>query len=126
MIQIIAIGIIGAILSLIVRQQKPELAMVISLGTGIILILLVLNDASTLVQFLGEIAQKYSIDAALFKTVLKITGIAYLAEFGIQACKDAGESAIAGKVELGAKVLILGLCAPIVLEVLELLARMLP
>ena len=126
MIQIIAIGIVGAILSLIVKQQKPELAMIISMGTGVILIVLVLNDASALVQFLGSVAQKYSIDAALFKTVLKITGISYLAEFGIQACKDAGESAIAGKVELGAKVLILALCVPIVLEVLELLARMLP
>lgn len=62
----------------------------------------------------------------MFSTMLKVTGIAYIAEFGVQACKDAGENAIASKVELGAKILILSLCVPVVMNLLELLASILP
>ncbi|NLC37881.1 MAG: stage III sporulation protein AD, partial [Clostridia bacterium] len=51
---------------------------------------------------------------------------AYIAEFGAQVCRDAGETAIASRVEFAAKVLIIVLAIPIVVAILETIIRLLP
>jgi stage III sporulation protein AD len=62
--------------------------------------------------YLQEAAQKYKIDTQYLSIALKIIGIAYVCEFGVQVCKDAGENSIASKVELGGKVLIAVMAVP--------------
>jgi stage III sporulation protein AD len=52
-------------------------------------------------------------------TVIKIIGIAYAAEFGSQICADAGEGAIASKIELGGKGLIMAISTPIIVSLVE-------
>ena len=49
-------------------------------------------------------AQKANLDSIYITTVLKVIGIAYIAG-GSQICKDSGEGAIASKIELGGKIL---------------------
>ncbi len=45
---------------------------------------------------------------AYFSIILKIIGIAYIVEFGgAQVSRDAGEEAIASKIELGGKVVMI-------------------
>ena len=55
-----------------------------------------------------------------------MTGIAFLSEFAISICKDAGESAIASKVELGSKALIISMSIPIIYNLLEVILKILP
>lgn len=126
MIKIVGIGLAGAILTLMIRQHRPELAMMVSLATGLVVLAMVLDEAFGLVATLKTMAARFSIDGDIFTTVLKIIGVAYIAEFGVQACNDAGEKGIASKVELGAKVIILAMCAPIVAGILDMLQLMLP
>ena len=120
MIKIVSIGIIGALLTLVLRPIRPELAMLCALATGALVVFSVIDQAALLLSKLAQM------DAEIFTTMLKITGVAYIAEFGVQACKDAGENAIASKVELGGKVIMLGLCVPVVINLLELLSSILP
>ena len=56
-----------------------------------------------------------------FPIIIKVLVVAYLADFTAQLCKDAGESAIAGKVELAGKIVIFYLSMPILLAILELI-----
>lgn len=126
MIKIIAIGIIGTILSLLIKPYRQDIAMLCAMATGAIILLSVVDIAMSTIDYLQQIGQRFAVDPLLFGTMLKVTGIAYIAEFAVQACKDAGESGIASKIELGAKVLILGMCAPVVMELLELLTDVLP
>ena len=58
--------------------------------------------------------------------LLKITGIAILAEFATSICKDAGESAIATKIDIGSKVLIVSASIPIISSLLEVILKVLP
>ena len=53
-------------------------------------------------------------------------GIAYIAEFGAQVCKDAGEGSIAAKIELAAKILVVVLALPIIVAILESILRLIP
>ena len=124
MIQTVAIGIIGVVLALTLRQTRPELALMVSLATGGLILILALGDLTNLVSFLTSLASRFGLDDGMIKAVLQMTGIAYLAEFGVQACKDAGEGSIAQKVELCGKVAIFLLCAPVVVEILSTLFGM--
>ena len=58
--------------------------------------------------------------------LIKMTGIAFLAEFAISICKDAGESAIATKIDIGSKVLIVSASIPIISSLLEVILKVLP
>ena len=126
MIKIVAVGLLGAFLSILLRPHRSDLAMLCGMATGAIVLLMVMDEATSLLAYLAQISDRFAVDPTMFSTMLKVTGIAYIAEFGVQACKDAGESAIASKVELGAKILILSLCVPVVMDLLELLASILP
>jgi stage III sporulation protein AD len=59
-------------------------------------------------------------------TVLKIIGIAYIAEIGAQVCRDAGEGVVAAKIEFAAKILVMVLAIPIILAILEALLKLIP
>ena len=62
----------------------------------------------------------------ILKIILKITGIAILTEFAVSICKDSGESAIASKIDLGGKIIIISISIPIITALLELVISILP
>ena len=55
-----------------------------------------------------------------------MTGIAFLSEFAISICKDSGEAAIAGKIEIGTKIIIISMSIPIISSLLEIILKVLP
>jgi len=119
-IQIVGIGIIATVLAVIVKEQKPELALGISIATGILIFLLVIGNLTSIMDLLDQIAGRAHLNNVYFITILKVLGIAYIAEFGAQISKDAGEGAIASKIELGGKILIMVLSIPILASLFDL------
>ncbi|MFY9377785.1 MAG: stage III sporulation protein AD, partial [Peptococcia bacterium] len=111
-LQVVGIGLVGAILAIFVRERHKELAIFISLATGIILFLFAVSKIGTVLATLTELATRANINMFYLVTVLKIMGIAYLAEFGSQICRDAGEGSTASKIEFAAKVLVMVLALP--------------
>lgn len=126
MIKIVVVGMVAAVLAVVVRQHRPDIAIVVSLAGGIVVLSMVINELTGLMDTLLHIADKFSVDSSLIANALKITGVAYIGEFGVQSCKDAGENAIASKVELGTKVLILAMCVPMIVDIITLFAEILP
>jgi stage III sporulation protein AD len=125
--QITAIGLVTALLVMIVKQQRPDIAMIISLAAGADPIhLCYLGYLKTIASSVEEIAQRANLDSIYLTTVLKVIGIAYIAEFGSQICKDSGEGAIASKIELGGKILMMVLALPILTALLEAVLKILP
>ena len=79
-----------------------------------------------MVDILNYIASRANVDSMHLSIVLKVIGIAYITEFGSQVCRDAGESAIASKIELGGKIIILSLTVPILAALIEVILQILP
>ena len=121
MIRILAIGLIGLILVMTIKQFRPELALILSLATGIVIVLLVSEDLARIIQQLLGMTESFGINQELIQLTVKIVGIAYLTEFGVQACKDSGENGIAGKLELCGKIAIFSLCLPVAFQILTTL-----
>ncbi|HWR55571.1 MAG TPA: stage III sporulation protein AD [Negativicutes bacterium] len=124
--QIIGLGIVVTILILVIRQQRPEFALLLSLGLSVMIFLLVAGKISLILDLFNDLANRANVNQLYLNTVLKIIGIAYISEFGAQICRDAGESAVAGKIELAGKILILVLAVPIIAVVLDTIAKLLP
>jgi stage III sporulation protein AD len=125
-IQVVAIGLTAAALALMIRQHRPDIALMISLAAGAILFIMVLGNIKVVASTVENLAQKANLDSIYLSTVLKVIGIAYIAEFGSQICKDSGEGAIAAKIELGGKILVMVLALPILIALMEVVLKILP
>ncbi len=123
-LQIVIIAIIATLLIAVLKAQKPELAILLSIAAGILILSFASAYLDSIVRILNEITSRINLDLAFVNIILKIIAIAYLCEFGAQVCKDAGEAAIATKVELAGKILIVYLASPILLSLLNLLTSM--
>lgn len=124
--QIVGVGIIATTFALVLRQHRPEFALQISIVTGLVIFMFVVNQLNYVVQVLNDLAQRIDLDMIYFSTILKIIGIAYITEFGAQICRDAGEQAIASKIELGGKVIIIVIAVPILTAILDLIIKIMP
>lgn len=125
-LQIIGIGVVGAIASIILRSHRPEIAFQIVVATGAIIFLSVAVTLNTAVGSILAIAQKYDIDTSYIGTVIRIIGISYICQFAAEVCRDSGEGAIASKIELAGKILILIYAIPIVEALLQMIVEILP
>lgn len=121
--KIIGIGICGTVLALTVKQYRPELAIAVPVLSAAAILLLCVPYLSSVLAMLESIAEESGIDTAYVKIVVKIIGVAYICQFASDICKDAGESSIAGKIELGGKVVIITLSMPIIYGLLELTSK---
>lgn len=124
-IKIVGFAIMVVILVTVIKQYRPEFAFLVSLVSGLIILGLILGKVGDLVYLLQEIASRTHIRAAYLNIIFKIIGIAYLAEFGVQICRDAGENALGTKVEFAGKILITVMAVPLLLAIVETLFSLL-
>ena len=125
-IKIIGVGLVALIFIIVIKQYKAEFAIYISLIAGALILLLVMDKFAGIIELLKALASKASVNNEFLLILLKITGIAFLTEFAVSICKDSGESSIASKIDLGGKVIIIGMSIPIISALLELLIKILP
>lgn len=125
-IKIIGIGLIALIIIILLKQYRPEFTIYISLLTGVSILLLVADELSGIVNLLQSFANKVSINSTFLVLLIKITGIAFLSEFAVSICKDSGEAAIASKIEIGTKIIIISMSIPIISSLLEIILSVLP
>lgn len=125
-VQIVGLGFVVTLLILIIKRQKPELAVQLSITLASIIFLMVLSKLSVVLNLFRDLAEKAQISKMYLNTILKIIGIAYITEFGAQICRDAGEGAVAGKIEFAGKILVMIMAIPIIALVLDTIVRLLP
>lgn len=123
---IVAVGIIAAVLAVILKRENPSAALMVSIAASVLIFVMILPELATVVNLIRRLSQFVDLGAGHVTTVLKIIGIAYAAEFGSQICADAGEGAIASKIELGGKVLIMAVSAPIIVSLVDQLFFIIP
>ncbi len=125
-IRIIGIGLIALIIIILLKQYKPEFAIYISLLTGALILLLLVDQLTGIVNLIQSIAGKANINSQFLGLLIKITGIAFLSEFAVSICRDSGDGSIASKIELGSKIIIISMSIPIISSLLEIILQILP
>lgn len=125
-LHIIAFGFIVTLLSLTLKNDKPEFALQLSLVATLIIFILILGKISVVLELFRGLAEKAGLNPLYLEILLKIIGIAYLTEFGAQVCRDANEGSIAGKIEFAGKVMIMMMAVPILTLVFDTVTKLLP
>ena len=126
MLQITGVALIGAFLAMIIKEQKPNLAFLLVVFVGSVIFLFLIDKIYEMVQMIQQLAVNANVNMVYLSTVLKIIGIAYIAEFTSQITKDAGQGAIASKIELAGKIMILTMAIPIITVIIESVIQMIP
>lgn len=125
-IQIVGLSLCTVLMMLILKQYSPEFAFLLSVAVSIIILLALISKVAVVVDAICEIASQADIRVLHLDTLLKIIAIAYIAEFGAQLCHDAHESALASKIELSAKIIIMVMAVPLVLLLLQTILQLMP
>jgi len=118
--QIIAVGVLGAVLAVLLKQQHPEYALLVSIIGGVVILLMVLPmlmEAVGFMRHLGEMADGLGAYTGL---ALRVIGVAYMAEIGASVCNDANESAIAAKIDLAGRVIIVVMAMPVIADIVRI------
>lgn len=124
-IKIAVIAIVGVICASIVKGFKPEFAIYVVLATVVIIFSMAIEKLVAVFAFLESIYDEITYGKTFFPIIIKVLVVAYIADFTSQLCKDSGESAIAGKVELAGKIIIFYLATPILMAILDLINSLL-
>lgn len=125
-IKIVGIGLVALILIIIIKQYRPEFAIYISIISGIIIFFYAIDKLTNIIDLLKQICNQSGVNNKYLGILIKMTGIAFLAEFAISICKDAGESSLANKVELGSKAIVISMSIPIIHNLLEIILNLMP
>ncbi|NLF45933.1 MAG: stage III sporulation protein AD [Syntrophomonadaceae bacterium] len=124
--QIVGLALLTTVMLLILRQEKPVMAVLLSIIFAVVIFTFLMDKMAAIIEVLKELTRRAEINYFFFTTILKILGVAYLAEFAASICMDAGEMAIAKKVEFAAKIIIGVLAIPIIVAILESLLELMP
>lgn len=122
---LIVLCIAVSLLALSLRQQRPEYAMLLSLACGLFVLFFLVGKMGDIFSQLQDLLTGLSGQSELTGIVLKALGICIVAELGSQCCRDAGETAIATKVELAAKAALVLMSIPIFQTLLEVAGELL-
>ena len=105
--KIVVIALLAVSMIIIVKQSRPEIAMLISIITVVVIFFFSIEKVGQVIELITGLSDRAGLSREFLGTILKIVGIAYITEFGASICKDSGESAIASKVQFAGKCVIL-------------------
>lgn len=124
--KIIIVGLITVVTSIILKQVKPEMALLVSIAGGLVIVFMVIQNVVDVFNTFNNLSEKTGINSGLFKSILKVVGIGYITEFASSVCVDSGNSSIADKIMFSGKVCILVLSMPVINNLIEMIIGLMP
>ena len=120
--KILAVLLVAAVMSLILKQKNSEYALFVAISAGVVTALLILKNISTPIAELKSQIEAYGVETEYFKVAVKALGIGYITSFIADACRDSGQTSLAAKAELAGKAAIFIMSLPLLMSVLEIAA----
>lgn len=118
------ITLVSLILVIILRREYEEYAVLLSVLVGVVILLRLIGRLTELIGVFTYLAQKAQVKPDYLATIFKVMGVAYVAGFGAQICKDAGENALGLRLELAGKIIILFMAVPVMVAIFEMVLRL--
>lgn len=117
--------VVAAALALVLRQYRPEYAILVSLGCSVVVLLWLIGGIARVIEELDALLEASLLSRDLIQVVMKCLGVCVLTELAGQTCRDAGENAIGAKVELAGKVTLLLVSLPLFERLLQVAGTLL-
>jgi len=119
-ISIVGIGLVATVIAVLLRQYKPEYAMLVTLAAGVFILSRVYDAVIPVIGEMQSILESTSMPVQYAGILFKALGICFITQIACDTCRDAGESAVASKVEMAGKLAVLLVSLPLFRQVLTL------
>ena len=113
------LGIVGVLIAVQFKAQKPEYGIYIGLAIGIMIFCYALKEFEAVLAQFDRIREYLGTGENYLAVLLKVIGITYLCEFTASVCKDAGYGTVADQIEVLGKLSVMFAGLPILLTVVE-------
>ena len=123
--KIVGIGLLTCIVSLLIKQLKPEISIIVALCGGLIVLGMVVDYLAEVLQIFKLIVDKTGLDTGLFTSILKIIGIGYITEWTANICADTGLNSLSDKILLAGKIIIFVFSLPIITNIINIITGLL-
>ena len=120
--EVLGIALGGILFAAFLKQVRPEWGTVLSLSLSLAVLAYTLPYLQSGMELMRELSDR--VEGGTLAPLFRAVGAAILLELAADACTDAGESALARKVELFGKALLLTMALPIMRALLELVLRL--
>ena len=120
MVAIVGIAVVAAILSAVLKRYHKEYGIIVTIAAGVIILFSLLAEISPAVSQISVLLDSAGVGEEYTQILFKSLGICFLAQFAADSCRDAGESALAFKVELAGRLAIVLLALPLFQNIAEM------
>ncbi len=117
---------VAAMLSFTLRAAHKQAGAATAMAAGLMLFFFALTQLGTAVEALRSLSERAGIGQQTVTLLLKLVAMAYVTEFAVQACRDAGEDGLAGKAALCGKMLLMAQTLPLILEIGDMTLALAP
>lgn len=118
------VAVTAAIFAVVLRQYRQEYAIILGLAAGVLILITVISKVEPAFAEINRLVEGANIDVGYVSILIKSLGVCFVAQLASDACRDAGESAIASKVELAGKFTVLLIALPLFGEVADLVLKL--
>lgn len=119
MIKIAAVGLITVLIAVFCKSIKNEYGVYAGLAGSLLLLYMCVRKLADIVDIISGFNNYISLNQTYLIILLKMLGIAYIAEFSSNMSRDAGYSSVASQIELAGKLSILLISSPILKALLD-------
>ena len=120
-VKIALIAVVGALLFIYLKTNSSDLAGLVVVATGILILILTVDYVVQTVAFFKSMSETTGVDASSFKIIVKIVAISYLADFSSSLCADLGSTNLGEKVNFAGRVIIFVLSFPIIFNLFSII-----
>jgi len=113
-------ALIAALIAFTLRAAHKQAGAAAALAAGVMLFFFAVTRLSKGAEMLQGLARQAGIENEMLLTMLKMIGLAYVTEFSVQACQDAGENGLAAKAGLCGKTLLMLETLPLIAQIGEM------
>ncbi len=124
LIGLIIVAMLAAMLSVMIKKYNPEYSILISIIAGVFILSSILSEVAPSIQKIKDLIATSGVSYEHAKILFKALGICFLAQFASDSCNDAGETALAAKIEMAGKILIIGLALPLFEQVIKIVSKL--
>ena len=121
MIVICGAAIMTAVLAVMLRQQSPHSALLLSLASGAVIILSILKNVPDLLSGVQAILSDSDIDTQSIAVLLKVVGICFVTEFTCDCVTEAGLLSLSTNISFAGKILVLFTALPLFQNILTII-----
>ena len=126
MMEVAGVAICALVLILSLKSTRPELALLLSLGTGVVIFGMAFPYLVEMRTEMESMGAKVSGSGMTFASLMKVLGICFICQIAAELCRDAGETALGSKVELFGKVVICAMTVPVMRALLDTVVSLIP